>query len=415
VALTSSSVPWSPVLSGDDAKRASETVAELAVALSREQTSDPALASGAAGIAVFLDYAARVGIWQEGSAAATALLREAVAGANEHGLGPDLYGGILGTAWAVVHTQPPGTANVVAAAVDSGLASFLERLPDRTHFDLISGLVGHGVYALERLPEPGATELVERIVERLAGQARPVNGGIAWASDSAAQGNPAGARLDLGLAHGTPGVIALLASCHTAGIARRRVEELVPPAVAWLLSQRLDDGALPYWVEPGTRSERARTAWCYGDPGVALAVLRAARALGRDDWERAALEQAEAAAVRPADRTGVQDCGLCHGALGLAHLFGRLFAATDDVGFAVAARDWIAWGLDRRVPDQPLGGFLAVEWDEAGRRIEREDPGLLTGAAGVGLALAAAASSVEPAWDRVMLVSGPPRRAASPT
>jgi hypothetical protein len=37
------------------------------------------------------------------------------------------------------------------------------------------------------------------------------------------------------------------------------------------------------------------------------------------------------------------------------------------------------------------------------------DPGILTGAAGVALALLAAATPIEPSWDRMLLVSIPPR------
>ena len=37
----------------------------------------------------------------------------------------------------------------------------------------------------------------------------------------------------------------------------------------------------------------------------------------------------------------------------------------------------------------------------------RDEPGFLTGAAGIGLALLAALFPVEPAWDRVLLASIP--------
>jgi hypothetical protein len=197
----------------------------------------------------------------------------------------------------------------------------------------------------------------------------------------------------------------LLASYHAAGVARRRVEELLPPAVAWVLAQRLDGLALPYWIEPGARAGRARVAWCYGDPGVAYVLLRAARALGRHDWETAALEQAAAAARRPADQTAVEDAALCHGALGLAHIFGRLFAATRDESFASTARDWLSWAFERRASAGALGGFLTLGRDATGRAFERAVPGFLTGAAGIGLALTAAASDLEPSWDRILLLS----------
>jgi hypothetical protein len=38
----------------------------------------------------------------------------------------------------------------------------------------------------------------------------------------------------------------------------------------------------------------------------------------------------------------------------------------------------------------------------------RAEPGLLTGTAGVGLALLAATTPIEPAWDRALLVAIPP-------
>jgi hypothetical protein len=43
--------------------------------------------------------------------------------------------------------------------------------------------------------------------------------------------------------------------------------------------------------------------------------------------------------------------------------------------------------------------------NEDGELVEQYDPGFIQGAAGVGLALLAAATGIEPAWDRVMLIS----------
>jgi hypothetical protein len=42
----------------------------------------------------------------------------------------------------------------------------------------------------------------------------------------------------------------------------------------------------------------------------------------------------------------------------------------------------------------------------------RNDPGFLTGSSGVGLALLAAATSVEPLWDRLLLSDVAPRRSS---
>jgi hypothetical protein len=54
-----------------------------------------------------------------------------------------------------------------------------------------------------------------------------------------------------------------------------------------------------------------------------------------------------------------------------------------------------------------IAGYLAWEPGEEKASPWTADPGFLVGAAGVGLALLAAATAVEPAWDRSMMVNLP--------
>jgi hypothetical protein len=60
-----------------------------------------------------------------------------------------------------------------------------------------------------------------------------------------------------------------------------------------------------------------------------------------------------------------------------------------------------------RRPGRGIGGYEA--WlPGAGGQNWAADPGLLTGAAGIALALLAAVTPLEPAWDRVLLLAIPP-------
>ena len=181
--------------------------------------------------------------------------------------------------------------------------------------------------------------------------------------------------------------------------------------MSWLLAQRLprDDVRFGSWIVPGVEPRPSRTAWCYGDPGVAIALLGAAREAQVPAWEREAIELAAIAARRPRDATDVVDSGLCHGAAGLAMIFARFHQATSDARFRDAARDWLAWILDERRPEG-VGGIVAARAKD-GEVVRRQpEAGLLFGAAGVAAALALGASAVEPAWDAHMLASTPPRR-----
>ena len=73
---------------------------------------------------------------------------------------------------------------------------------------------------------------------------------------------------------------------------------------------------------------------------------------------------------------------------------------------ARAARFWFERLLEDRTPGQGCGGYIFVQRHSQGVS-ECLDPGFLNGAAGVGLALLAAVTDVEPAWDRVLLTDVP--------
>ena len=122
------------------------------------------------------------------------------------------------------------------------------------------------------------------------------------------------------------------------------------------------------------------------------------------------MEIARGAASRPLDQAGVVDAGLCHGAAGLGQLFNRMYQATADETLGRAARFWFERTLAMRQPGRGVGGFSALSAKEDGTRYWDDDPGILSGAAGIALALLAATTSIEPEWDRMLLISTRHRR-----
>jgi len=86
-----------------------------------------------------------------------------------------------------------------------------------------------------------------------------------------------------------------------------------------------------------------------------------------------------------------------------------VFQATGEERLAEAARSWYERALAFSEPGCGcgIGGFRSWATDRTGVSDWRDDPGFLEGAAGVGLALLAAASPVEPEWDRLLLAATP--------
>ena len=455
-----SSPAWRPLLAGEAAARARALVEEIGEVLAsidvttspeplqelagsrhvRQQTAS--LADGWAGIALFQAYRALATGSARVGAQAQAALENAEAIVARARTTPDLFGGFTGVAWVLEHLHrrlastaalpgdlvsvnrgprsdrgsppSPGQDDVADVPIEVLLLNVLKcpRVPGG--YDLVSGLVGFGVYALERLPRSEANELLDRVVMRLIRTADRDPSGAAWLT--AAEDLPAShvalapqGYYNTGLAHGSPGVIALLASALTEGVARDETSELLEGAVRWLLSHRLPPGrgaAFPYWIPRGAEEPKpGRLAWCYGDPGVAVALLHAARALRRRDWAEAAVELAVDAATLAPGRSGPVDASLCHGSAGLAHIFNRLYQASGEDRLAAAARDW----YDHT---QSLGCAGAGTAGSSSRLPDHQnawhsDPGFLTGAAGVGLSLLGGCSDFAPEWDRVLLTALP--------
>lgn len=420
--------PWTPTLTGSlraEAEGAACGIADalLAAAPTTEATDNleyGSLQSGVAGQAVLFAYLYLHTAEPRYRAAAETLLSLAADWIAAVPLRPQLYEGFVGVAWATHHvTQCLMSASVADSCdeIDDALIHYLG-FPTRQpmQFDLLRGLAGVAVYALERLPRAGARRCLERILDHLEALAEHDEHGLAWRTypemlkmDELKY--PAG-NFNLGVAHGSPGVIAVLAQICRMRIDRERAGALLDGAVRSLLARRHLDrnpSRTPSFYYPGVPADHGRLAWCHGDPGVAITLLLAASCLNRSDWAIEALDAAESALeVRDSDFPP-RDATLCHGAIGLAHIYNRLFQMCGDERMKDAVTAWVRQALTLRRPSgcgtagfsswRPLGDTEPIPWGW------RDESGFLTGASGTALGLLAASSAVEPAWDRVLGLS----------
>jgi lantibiotic modifying enzyme len=424
--VSTSPQTWSPILEGSEAAQAVAAVSAVAEAIGEAPL--PArngvhLGAGEVGAALFFAYLDRARPGAGYGEIALHRLERAIDTLASFPQSPDLYSGFTGVAWVAEHLQGSSVEEEDPNEdIDAALLRLLCQTPWTRQYDLITGLVGYAVYALERLPRPSAVACLELVVERLAEIAQPRPGGLAWYTPREMLPEPNRPWFpqgweNLGVAHGTPGVIAVLARICASGVAVEQARPLLEGAVSWLLAQKLPEGersVFPYMVGREVKIRPARTAWCYGDPGIAAALLAAGRAAGRPTWEHEALALARVVARRPTESCGVNDAGLCHGAAGLGHLLNRLYQATGDPELLAAARAWFGRALGYWEPGRGIGGFLALTPpDDDFDRLEwNEEPGFLNGSAGVALALLAATSGVDPVWDRVLLTSPLPAKSA---
>jgi hypothetical protein len=233
---------WKRLLEGNLGQQARQSVRAIArdllnrpwAASARDNTKRNAveqacLARGRAGLAVLFAYLGKAGVDSGAAEKALCFLNEAVDAVATVPMSAGLYQGFVGIAWAAEHvngmlTTAEGDPN---EAVDEALLEYLDQSPWCRDYDLISGLVGVGVYALERLPRPTAAACLERVIDRLAERAERSRAGITWHTPadllvSEQRAQYTAGYYNLGVAHGVPGAIALLGAACAAGVPQAR-------------------------------------------------------------------------------------------------------------------------------------------------------------------------------------------------
>jgi hypothetical protein len=416
---------WEPIVSGAvaaEGRASALAVAEEIWARDQSGLSVPNLCD----LALVCAYLALAEASEEWRERAITYVNAAIERVSTGGyLSHSLYGGVTGVGWVAEHVctvlEVSGEDETDAEPSDpleDVDALVLDRLRQSSWadpYDLIRGLVGIGVYLLERLPVARASQGLELVLQQLEAIAVHSQDGIAWYTppehlpEYKRQRHPAG-HYDLGVAHGVAGVIYLLAELvhHDVDVARSR--SLLEGAVAWLLArQRSPDSVSRFGAVfvPDEPIEDTRLAWCYGDLGIAAVLHHAARRVGRDEWNRVARNLFDHCLHWPPDRDWIADACLCHGALGVAHLFNRVYQEDGDRTYREAAVRWYQRGLAMREPGAGIGGFRAVTPQPV--KSLTPDLSLLMGAPGAALALVSAFAAVEPQWDRILLLSGRPR------
>ncbi|MCU1277366.1 MAG: Lanthionine biosynthesis cyclase LanC [bacterium] len=376
---------WRALLDGAEAAEALRVAGMVADELA-EPT--PATRQHAHELALLHAFASAAGVSANGHERARRFVTQATDRLREDVLSPSLLDGFCGVGWVLSHLDAleDGDEDPLAP-LDDAVAALVARRPWTGEFDLVSGLVGLGVYALERAAQPMANAIASAIIETLRQIARRDERGARWWTapellhPARRAEHPAG-YYDLGVAHGTAGVIGFLARAPKSAPAL----ELLDDAVRWLMSCADGDRRPRFvcWIDGGVPASLLRSAWCYGDCGVAVALLAAAKARGRPDWQRYALTLAHEAPRAGDDAAGVHDAAVCHGAAGVAHLYNRMYQASGDESLRAIALEWL-----RRALTMPLPA----------------SPGLLLGRCGVALTLLAAASELPPSWDALLLAS----------
>ena len=132
--------------------------------------------------------------------------------------------------------------------------------------------------------------------------------------------------INMGLAHGMPSILVLLSKIYRSNSDNEILIDLIEPGIGFLqkFSQKNTNSVsrFPTRIIDGKGIWPSRMAWCYGDPGIGLALIQIGANCCRSDWKSYGIEILKSASLRREKGNSlVKDACLCHGSSGLALIY----------------------------------------------------------------------------------------------
>lgn len=265
-----------------------------------------------------------------------------------------LWTGLAGALYAFEYTRQFAPELISLEIVefigdtDAHLVSLANKNSERLPYDLIGGLCGVGAYSLMRSDGGAARRIYGAIEAALVSRAVPMEGGLTWLTTPrfASTGidlstSPEG-YIDFGIAHGTPGVAAMMAGALARGVATVRTEALLADALRCLRAQaRTDLNECIYPTDSLSISTRSRLAWCYGDLGPAIAFLLAGEATGNHNDAAFGLQLAEQRMAGSKAGFLFNDSATCHGRVGVWRIARKMCARSANPTLTAATGDFL--------------------------------------------------------------------------
>jgi lantibiotic modifying enzyme len=407
---------WSPLIEDttkDKIIKKLSQISEILMEEDRDSNNEIGLLGGKMGEAVFLFYYASFSGKEEYYRRAYALIDETFNKVKNEINNHSLYNGLSGIGWALEHLVQNGFLEAdedILADLNTYLYDAMITKLQQYHYDLLQGALGCAQY-FSYLPIDKKTK--QYLIEFIKGLASisfrdQESGGVKW-RDKISSGIKERNVYNLGLSHGIPGIIAFLSRMYKKDIAKEMVYHLLSKAVSYLLNQKLGDRSLslyPAFTSGEEQPYESRLGWCYGDLGIAVALWQASRDTHNKQWKEEAVRILLHSSKRKnLKQNRVVDACFCHGTSGIAHIFNRMYHNTAVNDFKLAAIYWYKKTLEMAVHHDGLAGYKIQFHDRKDNHIWYNERNLLKGITGIGLALLAAVSPIEPRWDTCLMLS----------
>ena len=330
---------------------------------------------------------------------------------------PTFCAGIAGACWVLEILKEEEFVELEEDIFSPELNVFLfESMKDdieQENYDFLHGAMGYGFYffkryqnAKDQISKNTYKEYIVYLIDSLRKSSRKSDHGIWWESVLRKEEGLKGCNLSL--SHGMSSTINFLSRLADYDDFYKDVIELIKKASSYIISCRNKDASLsssfPNWIIDETpQDNNSRLAWCYGDLGIGISLLRAAEVLKDDSLYQQSIGILKRSTKRrDLNEASVLDAGLCHGAYGIMHIYSYLHKKTKEPDFRDAADFWASQSLAFGNHQDGYAGYMAWRGGDDEKWIP--ETSLLEGVAGMGLSIISYLAPFDTKWDECLLI-----------
>lgn len=284
---------------------------------------------------------------------------------------------------------------------------FCVKMCEKGIYDLLVGSIGIGNYFLSKKSiNKVDVKYISDILNSLMKNGIVEKDMIRWVSYKEFNINAECDEINFGFAHGIPSIISFLSKCIEKNICNELSENLLKMSVEWVLKQKMNKSVLSLFpirilTNDGTVLRHNYLRWCYGDLGIAYSILKAGIVCNNTIWVKEANSILENIIEKNLkSKFSVEEPYFCHGTVGVAHIFNRIYQLTEKSIYKKEAVYWYNQSVLK------LSYILELaKYNKRNKKYILLRSDLLNGIAGIGISLLSASSDIEPKWDELFLLS----------
>ncbi len=303
--------------------------------------------------------------------------------------------GVVGVAWLVQFCVNEGFLedenDSLLRDIDDDIIDWTFSTLESHNLDLFYGSTGSILYLIKRIPHnKGIIKILDEYIAKLAAITQRRGNGLyfpSWDFDNwTSQSNT----FNLGIPHGNSSVLYVLNKLNHI-LVNPMVQTLLKGSLNLLEHEFANKMSNGYFFSQSLnlanhiKEGQSRLAWCNGDLGISLVLLKIATANYDQSLYNWAKLIRDNTLFISKGRHFVRDSSLCHGAAGCAYMYLKLYKATNNLEFHTEAMKW----------------YTSAITDYT---IQEGDYGLMEGWSGMGLSILGLLDNRLHSWDQFLLL-----------